>query len=175
MRKFVFVISVLVLSLNLMAQKGEMFPRIAGHTMADEEIALPDAAKGKFTIVGLAFSAKAQEDLNSWATPFYDEFMNKNNLGAQFYDVNTYLVAMFVGINKAGFKKVEKKMRKSVDKAYFNNIVLYKGDFKPYKQALHIKKKDAAWIYVLDEAGKVIYSTSGSYSRARMDAMTDLL
>ena len=38
---------------------------------------LPNDTKGKYTLLGLAFSKKSEDDLNTWVEPVYWKFIDK--------------------------------------------------------------------------------------------------
>ena len=82
---------------------GKMFPSMEAETVEDKKVILPDAAKGKFTLVGLAYSKKSEDELNSWFQPVFEKFIQKTSgvLAGFSYDVNVYFVPMFTGVNAA--------------------------------------------------------------------------
>ena len=132
--------------------------------------------KGKYTIIGLAYSKKSEGALKTWYEPAYFQFLHKPEEGSLFsssYDVNLYFVPMFSGVKKAAYKTVMKKMKKSIDPKLLPYVLFYKGELKTYKKALNFKGKDVPYFFVLDKDGKIIYTTSGSYSDAKMQGITD--
>jgi hypothetical protein len=46
---------------------------------------------------------------------------------------------------------------------------------KPYKESLDFEKKDTPYFFVLDQHGKIIYATSGKYTKAKLDGVEDAL
>ena len=87
------------------SQVGDPFPELSGETVLDEVISIPNDTRDKYTLVGLAYSKKSEDDLSSWFSPSYNLFVrDKEDAGvfASFtYDVNLYFVPMFTGVKAA--------------------------------------------------------------------------
>jgi hypothetical protein len=150
---------------------GKMFPDMEAETVEDKVVKLPQEAKGKFTLLGLAYSKKSEAELNSWFEPVFQKFIQKSTglLSGFGYDVNVYFVPMFTGVNAAATGTAKRKALKNIDPQLLPYVLFYKGDLKPYKDALDFEKKDIPYFFVLDSAGKIIYATSGQYTSAKMD------
>lgn len=159
------------------AQVGKAFPNLEGETVEDKKVVLPDAVKGKYTLLGLAYSKKSEDELNSWYQPVFEKFIQKSSgLLADFsYDVNVYFVPMFTGINAAATGTAKRKAIKNVDPQLLPYILFYKGELKPYKETLDFEKKDIPYFFVLDPQGKIVYATSGKYTAQKMDAVENVL
>ena len=177
--KFALVLVALIYSItNLSAQViGKSFPAMDAETVEDKVVKLPADVTGKYTLLGLAYSKKSEDELNSWFQPVFEKFIQKNTgLFESFgHDVNVYFVPMFTGVNAAATGTAKRKAMKNVDPQLLPYILFYKGDLKPYKDALDFEKKDIPYFFVLDKAGKIIYATSGKYSKAKMDEVEEVL
>lgn len=173
MRKFIFTAVVLACALNLSAQPvGKIFPNMEAETVEDKKVSLPGDVKGKYTLLGLAYSKKSEDELNSWFGPVFSKFIQKANGGLMAgmgYDVNVYFVPMFTGVNAAATGTAKKKAIKNVDPQLLPYILFYKGELKPYKEALDFEKKDIPYFFVLDPEGKIVFATSGKYTEEKMD------
>ena len=53
------------------------FPDMNTSTADGKEMELPADVKGKYTLLGLAFSKKSEDDLNSWMEPVFWKFIDK--------------------------------------------------------------------------------------------------
>lgn len=91
------------------------------------------------------------------------------------YDVNVYFVPMFTGVNAAATGTAKRKALKNVDPQLLPYILFYKGELKPYKEALDFEKRDIPYFFVLDPAGKIIYATSGAYTEEKLDAVEEVI
>ena len=172
---FVLVVGTLV---NVSAQViGNIFPDMEAETVEDKVVHLPADVAGKFTLLGLAYSKKSEDELNGWFQPVFEKFIQKNKgLFESFgHDVNVYFVPMFTGVNAAATGTAKRKAIKNIDPQLLPYILFYKGDLKPYKEALDFEKKDTPYFFVLDKEGKIVFATSGNYTQAKMDDVEAIL
>ncbi|AHM62094.1 hypothetical protein D770_19215 [Flammeovirgaceae bacterium 311] len=163
----------------LQAQVGQTFPDLKAETAEGKTLQLPAAAKGKFTLLGLASSTRSEKALQSWFEPVYTRFMDdRSNAGlfADFaYDVNVYFVPMFTGANKVAAGPARKKMLKEVDADLHKHVLFYVGELGLYENQLGMTNKDEPYFFVLDESGKIVYATRGAYSEKKMEQVEDIL
>jgi hypothetical protein len=171
-----FIITlILFTSLSITAQKGKVFPTMECETINNKEFVIPMDTKGKFTIVGLAWSKKSEYDWNTWLQPIYDRFISSNNFMQTNYDINVYFVAMFTGLNKTAYKGVMEKSKKQLGDDAAKYLLFYKGKLKEYKNELKLTNKDTPHFYVLDENGKIVYIAKGKCSDKKLDEIDSLL
>jgi hypothetical protein len=154
---------------------GKTFPALTAETVEDKKVTLPDDTKGKYTLVGMAYSKKSEDELNSWFEPVFHKFIQKSNglMSGFMYDVNVYFVPMFTGVNAAATGTAKRKAAKNIDPQLLPYILFYKGELKTYKEALDFEKKDIPYFFVLDPQGKIVYATSGAYTDDKMDAVEE--
>lgn len=160
-----------VLSWSAVAQvTGKMFPDMEAETVEDKKVKLPQEVKGKYTLLGLAYSKKSEDELNSWFQPVFEKYIQKTTgLMAGFgYDVNVYFVPMFTGINAAATGTAKRKALKNIDPQLLPYVLFYKGELKTYKESLEFDKKDVPYFFVLDPNGKIVYATMGKYTEDKM-------
>lgn len=173
-----FLFVMLVGATSVSAQViGKIFPAMEAETVEDKVVKLPDHVQGKFTLLGLAYSKKSEDELNGWFQPVFEKFIQKNKgLFEGFgYDVNVYFVPMFTGVNAAATGTAKRKAMKNVDPQLLPYILFYKGELKTYKEALDFEKKDIPYFFVLDKDGKIVYATSGKYTSAKLDEVEEVL
>ena len=91
------------------------------------------------------------------------------------YDVNVYFVPMFTGINAAATGTAKRKALKNIDPQLLPYVLFYRGELKPYKEALDFEKKDVPYFFLLDPQGKIVYATSGKYAESKMDKVESLI
>jgi len=154
---------------------GKMFPAMETETVEDKKVSLPGDAKGKYTLLGLAYSKKSEDELNTWFTPVYNKFLQKGDglMAGMGYDVNVYFIPMFTGVNAAATGTAKKKALKNMDPLLLPHILFYKGELKTYKEALDFERKDIPYFFVLDPTGKIVYATSGAFSEAKLDKVEE--
>src|SRR5690606_29105909 len=159
------------------SQVGKVFPAMEAETVEDKKVMLPDDVKGKYTLIGLAYSKKSEDELNSWFQPVFEKFIQKTGgiLSSFSYDVNVFFVPMFTGVNAAATGTAKRKAMKNIDPQLLPYVLFYRGELKTYKQALDFEKKDIPYFFVLDPDGKIIHATSGKYTAAKMDAVEEVI
>ncbi|HNB62514.1 MAG TPA: hypothetical protein PLC60_07965 [Saprospiraceae bacterium] len=170
--RYLFVALLLVGSGSISAQViGKSFPYMTAETVEDKSVNLPDDVKGKYTLLGLAYSRKSEDDLRTWFEPVYSKFVQKTTgvMSGMGYDVNVYFVPMFTGINAAATGTAKRKALKNTDPQLLPLILFYKGELKTYKEALDFERRDVPYFFVLDPQGKIVFATSGAFSENKMD------
>ncbi|MEQ8339271.1 MAG: hypothetical protein RIA62_18060 [Cyclobacteriaceae bacterium] len=166
------------ISFTSIAQVGNQFPLIEGENLKNEFINLPTDTKGKHTIIGIAFSKKAENDLKTWFSPAYNQFIkdpDKNSIFQIDYDVNLYFVPMFTGAKRPAYKATMEKVKKTIDRRLEPYVLFYKGKVKDYEESLGFDEKNIPYFYLLDQEGKIIYATTGRYSDRKMQEIIDQL
>ena len=160
---------------------GSQFPIMNTSTADGKIVDLPKDTRGKFTLLGLAFSKKSEDDLNTWMEPVFWKFIDKPEgkvdqlFGNYQYDVNAFFVPMFTGVKTAATKTAKRQALKKMDPRLIPSILFYKGKLKPYKDALDFQKRDIPYFFVLDEKGKIVYATSGRYTDDKMARVEELV
>ena len=176
--KYLLTASLFVCYINVLAQlEGTDFPSMDTQTVENEKVNLPKDVNDKYTLVALAYSKKAEKDLSTWFSPIYNQFIREaTGVFSSFsYDINVYFVPMFTGIKSAATGAAKKKAAKELDPLLIPNILFYKGNLKPYKEALEFDKKDVPYLFLIDTNGKIAYATLGAYSDQKMEDMEEFL
>ncbi|MCX8491181.1 MAG: hypothetical protein ORN54_08945 [Cyclobacteriaceae bacterium] len=156
---------------------GTPFPEMITETVDDKKVNLPLDMNGKYTLLGLAYSKKSEDELNSWFSPVFNKFVRKLEgvMAGMGYDVNVYFVPMFTGVNAAATGTAKKKALKNIDPQLLPYVLFYKGELKKYKEALNFERRDIPYFFVLDPKGKIVYATSGAFSEAKMDGVEEVI
>jgi len=156
---------------------GKIFPDMVAETADDKKMTLPADVKGKFTLLGLAYSKKSEDELRTWFEPIFTKFVQKPEglLAGMGYDVNVFFVPMFTGVNAAAEGTAKRKAMKNLDPQLLPYILFYKGELKSYKEALDFERRDIPYFFVLNPEGKIVYATSGAFSDAKLSALEDVI
>lgn len=156
---------------------GKIFPDMVAETADDKKMTLPADVKGKFTLLGLAYSKKSEDELRTWFEPIFTKFVQKPEglLAGMGYDVNVFFVPMFTGVNAAAQGTAKRKAMKNLDPQLLPYILFYKGELKSYKEALDFERRDIPYFFVLNPEGKIVYATSGAFSDAKLSALEDVI
>jgi len=172
------VFFLLIMNIGYSQVVGNVFPDLTAETVDDQVLNLPQDKQDKFTLVGMAYSKKAEVDLNTWFSPVYHKFIKSDGggvFGGFSYDVNVFFIPMFTGVNSAATGTAKKKAAAKMDPRLLPHILFYKGKLKPYKEALEFGKKDVPYFFVIDKSGKIVYATSGKYSEDKMDEVEEMI
>jgi hypothetical protein len=175
---FLIPFVLLILISSFVSEKGKIFPSLKGENLDGKIITIPNDTKGKYSLIGLASSQKAQDDLKTWLQPIYETFIAKSSKPSLFedtYDVHLYLVLMFTGSNEGMIGPAKKKMQQELDPELKPHVLMYKGDVTTYKQELQMTDKDKPYFFLLDEQGNVVHTISGAYSEAKMEKLEEFL
>ena len=172
MKNFVVTIFLLI-TFSVYGQVGKIFPELKGEALNDKSISIPNDCKGKYSIICLAYSKRAEEALHSWISPMYDKYVAKIGLMDDAYDVNLFFIPMFTGIHQPSENMAKKQLKDGTGKDFFGNIICYHGSIHPYKEELNFDEKEFPYFFVLDKEGKIIYATKGFYSEKKMEEIAD--
>ncbi len=160
---------------------GKPFPDMVCENYNGKEVHLPADTKGKYTLLGMAFSTAAENDLKTWIDPIYNKFIGKVDASKADvfdvhvdYDVNLYFVPMFTGFNQLASKQSKDKIKSKTDKELYPYLLFYDGG-KTYKDELDFQKRDIPYFFVLDKTGKVVYTTSGKYDDKKLEKILDII
>jgi hypothetical protein len=160
---------------------GTVFPEMVCENYSGQAVNLPVDTKGKFTLLGMAFSNAAEDELKTWINPIYNKFIGKVDASKADmfdvnvdYDVNLYFVPMFTGFNKLTSKLSKEKIKTATDKELHPYLLFYDGG-KTYKEELDFTKRDIPYFFVLDKTGKVVYTTSGKYDDKKLEKILDAI
>jgi hypothetical protein len=169
------VFTPLVATRATLAPSNGPFPELKAKTLAGLEVNIPTTTMGKPTIIGLAFSPKAEADLKTWLQPMYDTFIAKQEgvFEAANYEGNFYMVAMLSGPASLATKSVQGKAAASVDKELAPHLIITKADPKLYLAALGAKETNRPYFAVLNLKGEIVYITSGPYTEEKLDELIE--
>lgn len=174
MKKTKVIVFFLAMLVSAIAS-AQSFPSIETEDLKGDKLQVPADLGGKKSIVFLAFTPEAEQMLDNWYAPVYTLFLDKNGFNAMAYDCHVKLVMMFTGASQAAAESVMEKIRKNVDEDLNNYLLFYQGEFKEQMQSLGLKKKDDAYVFVLDEKGKVILQETGTYSESKLEKIASLV
>lgn len=169
--KTLLTILAVIVTIELHAQMGDVFPDMNAETLTNQFVNLPGDLKGKYSLICLASSKKAEEFLSPWFSPIYNNFIHKpdgQNFFGFTYDINVYFIPMITGVKRPAYKKTMEKTKKTVDPKIKPYVLFFEGSLKDYKDQLSLNDKNVPYFYVLDPEGKIIDATEGRYTQSKM-------
>lgn len=173
--KYIILLMVFgMFAVNVNAQIGVEFPSLDGVLIEGGEINIPNSTQGKPTIIGMAYSKKSEEMLQTWFQPIYNKFILKQGMFDD-YDVNVFFIPMFTGRKEMAFDKSLKKLRSNSSKDLHPYVLFYKGGLSPYVEVLKMQKKDIPYFFVLDSKGEIIFTGQGYFKESKMEEIEEAL
>lgn len=164
-------------SLGQDATTPAAFPMLVAEALDGTSIDLPEKIRGKFSLLGLAWTRKSEDELRTWYGPVVETFLRKGTgmLSAFNYDINVYFIPMFTGINSAAAGPARKSALKNTDPILQPHVLFYRGEMKPYRELLKSETRDLPFFFLLDKEGHIIYTAIGAWSQEKMDAIESLI
>ncbi|MFN7118850.1 MAG: hypothetical protein ACK4TA_18770 [Saprospiraceae bacterium] len=133
---------------------NNQFPVIEALDLAGKPVSLPNDCKGKPTLISIAFVTEAQYQIDTWAKPFMQQFVNDST--AHYYEIPMIDVK-----NRLYQNFIDWGMRSSLPKSMHSKVMTYYGDFEFYCKALKMNDINKAYIFLLNENGNIIYRNEG--------------
>lgn len=172
------LLSILCLSLTL-AQVGNPFPPLEGETLDGTAVSLPEGSQGKYTLVGMAYSKRAEQDLQTWFLPVYRAFVQDREgagLFASFsYDINVYFIPMFTGAKRVASAPAFDSAKRNLDDRLHPLVLFYVGGLDEYRKALEFEGKNKPYFFLLDEEGTIVWAGSGKFTEEKLQAIQTFL
>lgn len=157
------------------SQTGQTFPELPGELLTGEKVILPQDRNDKLTIIGMAYSKKSEDVLRSWYEPMFNKFVLKRGIFDHMYDAHFFFSPMYTGAKKVTYNTSINKMKESNRKDLYPYLLFYKGEMDPYVDALNMKDKNSAYLYIIDTTGMVLYHTKGLYTEKKMEEIEGIL
>ena len=133
---------------------GTKFAQIRSETLAGTKLTLPDDARGKITLITIAFKHGTQQQLDSWLTPFAEAFGTKS--GFTFYEI-----PMLTSDVKPFAFRIDSGMRSGIPEEKHKNVMTYYGDYEEYLHFLHIDDITLGYAFLLDQDGIIRWQGEG--------------
>lgn len=132
---------------------GKKFPAVTAETLEGNRHTVPDDARGKVTLVTVAFLRESQSQLDSWLNPFYEKF--GTNPEIMFYEVpmisSGYRFMKFI---------IDRGMRGGLPKFKHKHVVTMYGDVEKYTSALNLDPRHG-YAFLLDREGIIQWQAQG--------------
>jgi hypothetical protein len=145
---------------------GTEFPEISSETLGGTNIILPDEARGKITLITIAFKHGTQEQLDTWLNPFLEEFGPKS--GFTFYEI-----PMLASTVKPFAYRIDAGMRSGIPEEKHKNVMTYYGNYTEYMRLLHIDDLTLGYAYLLDQEGIIRWYGKGFATKDTIREMSD--
>ena len=132
---------------------GKRFPEVTAESLAKTRESIPESAKGKVTLVVVAFLQQSQPQLDSWLGPFAERFGGKD--GFTFYEVPMI---------SSGYRFmriiIDSGMRGGIPREKHKNVVTMYGDVEKYMKELNLEAR-FGYAFLLDKEGIIRWQGQG--------------
>lgn len=163
------------------AQVGKKYPSMSGDNLIGKEIAVP-MSNGKVTLVALAYSEDSEEFLKAWRQPLFDLFIQApgtNLFDFEPYDANIKFIVLLTGAKRIVSGKVKSKLEENVKPHWKEHILVVKGrsleSFPDLALGTSKEERKLPYFYLLDKTGKIVYHTTGKYSKQKQQEIDEHL
>ncbi len=143
-------------------------------SLTHQFITIPTDTKGKFTLICLASSTRAQKDLESWLDPLYQKFIAKSGLMDDAFDVNLYFIPVITG-SKLFAENIKSKFNENTQIDIKPHILFASTDNKAVLNSLSLQEDNIPHFILFNEKGEIIFRTNGPYTEEKLDIIDDLI
>ncbi len=156
------------------SQVGQKFPTVETETILGEVVTFPGQFSGKYTMIGIGTSKQAEDQLRGWQNPLYQKFVAKTGLMDDMFNVNLCFLPLFTGASQMAKGKVVKKLKENNEPLVMNNVYIYAGSRDPFTN-IGISDKSEPYFLLLNDAGMIVWSASGSFKQRYLDEVEAIL
>jgi len=135
---------------------GTPMPKLEGENLRGQKAVLPDAARGKVTLVALGFSYESRRPVSAWTKRFRSDYGHNPNTA--FYEV-----PMISGMARLAKLFIESGMRRGTVKEDHDKVITVYGGAAAWKDLLSVENTDVAYLLLLDRDGRVRWRHSGPF------------
>ena len=145
---------------------SKAFPTVQAKNLEGNQTTIPDDAKGKVTLVAVAFLQQSQGQLDSWLNPFYEKFGKSD-------DFMFYEIPMIAGGYVFMKPIISSGMRGGLPQFKHKHVVTFFGDVKQYSDTLNIDP-GFGHAFLLDKEGIIRWQGKGFAEKDALEEMFSL-
>ncbi len=135
------------------------FPQVQGRALNDKQVTLPDAYRGKPTLVLVGYIQRAQFDIDRWILGALQA-----GIKAQIVEVPT--IAGMAPRMVQGF--IDSGMRSGIPESDWGSVVTVYEDAPLIIEALGNEKPNVARAVLLDKNGTIVWTSNSGYSASQI-------
>jgi hypothetical protein len=128
-------------------------PDVTADSLAKTRESIPESAKGKVTLIAVAFLQQSQSQLDSWLGPFAARFGGKDGF-------TFYAVPMISSGYKFMQLIIDSGMRGGIPREKHKNVVTMYGDVEKYMKELNLEPR-FGYAFLLDREGIIRWQGQG--------------
>jgi hypothetical protein len=137
-------------------QPGTMIPQIKGATLEEQAIVLPDAVRGKVTLLVITFSKAAGELGRGWNDPFFKDYPQEDK-------VTSYAIAMLEDVPSLMRGMVRGGIKRGVPLSMRRRFLTVNQDENQWKQYVGLKNDKDPYLVLVDGNSQVQWIHHGAF------------
>lgn len=142
------------------------FPKVTGENLKSERVTLPDAYRGRNTLLLVGYAQKAQFDIDRWILGVLQA-----DIPVEIVEVPT--IAGMVPQMVQGF--INNGMRGGIPQSDWASVVTVYEDAPKIIELLGNERPQSCYAVLLDRAGVVVWSSNIGYSAAQILALKEIV
>jgi hypothetical protein len=160
MKKIVFLLSIILAACSSTVNTptdllSKQFPTVTGQSLTKEVVTIPDAFRGKKTLLLVGYQQKTQFDIDRWILGVLQA-----EVPVQIVEVPT--IAGMMPQVVQGF--IDNGMRSGIPKEDWASVVTVYGDADKIINAIGNDRPQSAHAVLLNESGQIAWSSNRGYS-----------
>jgi hypothetical protein len=138
---------------------GTPMPKIEGENLTGHKAVLPDAARGKVTLVAMGFGYESRRNVEVWTKRFHREFGTHP-------DTASFEVPVISGLARLAKLFIDSGMRRGTPKEDRDKVITVYGSASEWKERLGVEDTDLAYLLLLDREGRVRWRHAGLFEES---------
>lgn len=143
---------------------GERLPELRGEFLTGREVVLPQAAEGRVALLLLGFTYQSRFAVEGWAAQFRTQFESDPR-------VTFFETPLIGGMARLGKWFIDSGMRRGTPKQDYEHVVTVYRGVDSWKRRVRFNEPDAAYLILLDRAGKVAWHHQGAFEDGAFEAL----
>jgi hypothetical protein len=143
---------------------GDVMPPLRGDLLSGAKAVLPEAARGKVTLLALGFSYDSRFAVEEWGGRFRRAFESRA-------EVSLYEVPMMGNAARMGRWFIDSGMRRNTPRELHDRVLTVYGSTGAWKKRIGVTDDGFAYLILLDAEGRVAWLHSGLFDAARFDEL----
>lgn len=144
---------------------GVRLPELRGAFLTGREAVLPEAAEGRVALLLLGFTYKSRFAVQDWADRFRTQFQSDPR-------VTFYEAPMIGGMARLAKWFIDSGMRRGTPEQDYEHVVTVYRGVDSWKRRVRFAEPDAAYLILLDRAGKVAWRYQGAFEGGVFEALS---
>ena len=161
---FVFILLGIAVCSAQTLQLGAILPPINGTTLEEQSITLPDAVRGKVTLLVFTFSKGAGERGRSWTDHFFQDYPQDDK-------VISYAIAMLEDVPSLLRGMIRGSIKRSVPVSRRKQFLTVTQGEDQWKRYLGLKDDKDPYLLLLDRKSQVQWARQGAFDETVYDRL----